>query len=347
MGHTLVQRIDDVNGEPRFTMLETVREFAFDLLSASGRVAELRQRHAAWFVDFADVSEPHLKSAERGRWITRLKAEYHNFQAALSWCATEQPDVSLALRLVGALQWHWYFSGRYREGLDWIEAALALPGAEQNRAACAKALSGASRLAIYSGAIHDAIDYGQQSVAMFRELGNKPGLALALIHRAIPSISGDDRPATCAMLEEADALFRVMDDKWGIALAVTYHGIALAFKPGTEEAARPLLMVGGARFRVLGDDWGMTTSSHYLGSIAMRQAKFAMARELTEEMLLSARSLGDDYRVSRTRFINSPRSNWQTTSHRVPRSIFARASRSIATREGSATSVSSCGCWRA
>ena len=82
-------------------------------------------------------------------------------------------------------------------------------------------------------------------------------------------------------------------------MATTYFGITWAYEPGTEDEGRPALTEGRARFQALHDDWGVSTSSHYLGSIAMRQGNYAAARELTEEMLDVARGLGDNYRVSR------------------------------------------------
>ena len=75
-----------------------------------------------------------------------------------------------------------------------------------------------------------------------------------------------------------------------------YHGVALAIEPGFEEEARRLLSEGRARGQALGDDWVVTPSSHYLGSIALRQRDYSLARKLTEEMLGIARELGDGYR---------------------------------------------------
>jgi tetratricopeptide (TPR) repeat protein len=176
---------------------------------------------------------------------------------------------------------------------------LALADSNRRDAAIAKLLSGAARLAMYSGAINDAIDLARRSVAIWRDVGDRRGLAFALAHEAIPLIVSRQRDAANALMEESKAHFSDLDDPWGIAFAATYMGANLAFEPGAEDAAWPLLAEGRARFHALGDEWGVTTSSHYLGSIALRQADYASARELTEEMLAIARDLGDNYRVSR------------------------------------------------
>ncbi len=299
MDHSLVQRVDDVDGEPRFAILETVREYAAEQLDASAEAASLRQRHFDHFLALAERAESQLTSAQRKPWLMRLLADYNNLRAALSWAAVESIDSAAAVRLAGALPWMWYFAGRFGEGRGWIQLVLGLPGANRRDAALAKLLSGAARLAIYSGAINDAVETSRESVALWRDLGDRRGLAFALVHQAIPLMISHQRQASYALMRESRDCFAEFDDAWGIAYATTYMGISLAYEPGAEDDARPLLTEGRARFRALGDEWGVTTSSHYLGSIALRQADYAAARELTEEMLADSRDLGDNYRVSR------------------------------------------------
>jgi predicted ATPase/DNA-binding winged helix-turn-helix (wHTH) protein len=299
MDHSLVQRVDDVDGAPRFAILETVREYASDRLEASGEMATIRQRHSEHFSRLAQTAEANLTSAQRKPWLARLQADYNNLRSALSWVAVERIDTEAALQLTGALPWMWYFTSQYSEGRGWMRLVLALVANDRRDAAVAKLLSGAARLAMYSGSISEAIDLASRSVTMWRELGDRRGLAFALAHQAIPLIVSRQRDAADGLMRECKQCFTDLDDAWGIAFAATYMGANLAFAPGTEEAARPLLVEGRARFRTLSDDWGVTTSSHYLGSIALRQADYDSARELTEEMLAIARELGDNYRVSR------------------------------------------------
>ena len=158
--HSLVQRVDDVDGEPRFAILETVREYASEQLEASGEMAVIRQRHAEHFSRLAQIAEARLTSAQRRPWLMRLQADYNNLRAALSWVAVERIDVEAALNLAGALPWMWYFAGQYSEGRGWIRLVLALADSNRHDAAIARLLSGAARLSMYSGAISDAIDLG-------------------------------------------------------------------------------------------------------------------------------------------------------------------------------------------
>lgn len=297
--HSLVQRVDDVDGEPRFAILETVREYGAERLEASDEAPHLRQRHFDHFLEFAERAESQLTSVQRKPWLVRLLADYNNLRAALSWSAVECVDGTAAVRLAGALPWMWYFAGRFSEGRGWIALVLGLPDADQRGAARAKLLSGAARLAIYSGAINDAKESSRESVALWRDVGDRRGLAFALVHQAIPLMASHQRQASFALMRESRDCFTELDDAWGIAYATTYMGCSLAYEQGAEDDARPVLVEGRARFRALGDEWGVTTSSHYLGSIALRQADYASARALTEEMLADSRDLGDNYRVSR------------------------------------------------
>src|SRR6185436_15107606 len=136
-------------------MLETVREFATEQFESGGESDEIRARHADYFITFAERADPHLRSGGRAPWLARLKAEYNNLRAALSWVVIERQDTNAALRLTGALPWYWYFSGQFSEGRGWIKLALALPGAEAPTAARAKVLTGEARMALYSGEIDE------------------------------------------------------------------------------------------------------------------------------------------------------------------------------------------------
>jgi predicted ATPase/DNA-binding winged helix-turn-helix (wHTH) protein len=297
--HSLVQRTEDVADEARFAMLETVREFASELFESGGETDALRALHAEYFIDFAEHADGKLRSGGRAPWLARFKAEYNNLRGALSWLVIERRDAAMALRLTGALAWFWYFTGQFSEGRGWIKLALALPGADALASARAKVRSGESRLAIYSGAHDVGRAAARQSVDLFRGVGDRAGLALALFHLGSAySIAGDHQQCIPSW-DEATRLFRELGDEWGMAVVTSYHGVALSLTPGEEDAGRAKMLDGRARCRALGDDWASTVSSHYLGSLALRQGDYATARELTEEMLVSARELGDNFRVSR------------------------------------------------
>ncbi len=296
---SLVQRIEDINGEPRFAMLETVREYALEKLQASGELNDVRQRHAKHFTALAERAEPQLTGAQRKPWLAQLQAEHNNLRAALTWLIRERADAADALRLAAALPWMWYFGSHYSEGRRWLNEALALSGARQHRELEAQAWSGAARLATYAGDIKQGIEFACRSVELWRAAKNVRGLAFALFHQAVPLAIQQQHSARDLMKESLEC-FQRLDDLWGVALATSYMGVVLELTRGDEELTKRVLSEGRARFFVLGDHWGVSTSSRYLATIALRNGNYEEARELTEEVLSIDRDLGDDYRASRS-----------------------------------------------
>jgi non-specific serine/threonine protein kinase len=300
LDHGLVQRVDDVAGQERYAMLETLREYAQERVAATGDADEARERHAVHFTQLAVAQAPHVASAARTASLARLRVELNNLRVALDWRVHRRRDAAAALPLVAALAWPWYFEGLYREGLAWMAQALALPSSATDApAARAAVLSGAARLAAYSGDVGAALVHVEASVALWRRQSGRQGLAFARFHEGVACIMSMALDRARAALAEALVLFRELDDGWGIALATSYLGTSYAVAPGLEEQARPLLQEGRARFRALGDAWGSTVSSHYLGSIALRTGDLDTAAELTHEMLANSRELGDKYRIAR------------------------------------------------
>jgi predicted ATPase len=297
--HHLVQRTEDVGDEPRFAMLETVREFATELFESSGGADALRARHAEYFTAFAERIDPRLRSGGRGPWLVRMRADYNNVRAALAWLVIERQDAAAALRLVGALPWYWYFAGLFSEGRGWIKLALALSGADAPDGVRAKMLSGAARVAFYAGAHDEAVAFATESVALFRAVGDPHGLAFALFHLGLAKVLSPDRADVLARFQDGAQRFRALGDEWGTALAVTYSGVSISLQPDRESEARMLLNEARVRGTALEDDWLKTPPAHYLGSIALRHGDLDAAREFTQEMLDASLELCDTYRISR------------------------------------------------
>lgn len=295
---SLIQRIEDVSGEPRFTMLETVREYAVEQLQSSGEYENVRQRHAAFYAELAARAEPELTSPQREEALVLLRTELNNLRAALAWHLSDRPDGAAALRLAGRLPWFWYFAGLLSEGRRVLKAALTLDEGKSEAVSRARALSGASRLATYSGDMAEGIGLAAQSVQLWRETGDQRGLAFALFHQSIPSSIARHQSAR-ELIDESLACFRKLDDTWGIALTTSYLGTVLALTPGLEREARLALIDGHARFAALGDDWGSSLGPAYLAIIATREGKTEEARAYCKESLQTSRWLGDNYRVSR------------------------------------------------
>jgi predicted ATPase/transcriptional regulator with XRE-family HTH domain len=307
----LLQRIDDANGEPRFVMLATIREYACERLVADGEMQALQQRHAQYFLALAEASEAALAGPDQGEWLARLEREHDNLRAAISW-ALESGATETALRLGAALRPFWRMHGYLSEGRRWLAAALACDrsatidaaeqvgqaGASVSRSASsrqrarAKALNGAGVLAFEQGDYAHAQACHEESLALHRAIADTPGIAAALHNLGVVALLRGDYQRGWDIFEAALVHFRAMGDRLSISRCVSNLGI-IAKDRGDYARARALQEEGLALKREIGNQWGIAVSLQNLAVIALDQGDYARARALQEEGLALYREIGD------------------------------------------------------
>jgi predicted ATPase/DNA-binding winged helix-turn-helix (wHTH) protein len=294
LDHHLVQRIDDVADAPRYTMLETVREYALQRLLDSGEAELVRGRHAAWFARLAHAQDSVLRSAGRPRALALLGADRANLRAAMGW-ADACADQALAASLAGHLGWWWYFDDALHEGEAWVRPLLERPAGAPGQA---RVLASAARLALYRSDTGLALDRSQAALDAAALASDVETEALVLNLRGIALLTRS-REAAHDCQARSLALYRALGDPWGVAFAVSYIGVVLAWDPGCEDAAEAHLLEGRARFEALGDLWGWSTSAGYLGQIAERRGDLALARRHVAEGVAASQASGDPFRLAR------------------------------------------------
>jgi predicted ATPase len=173
----LLRRESGPDEEPRFIMLETIREFALEQLDACSETERLRERHARRFSALAQTAEAPLASGRRDPWLARLTADQENIRAALRW-SIENECSEPGLAIVGAL-WVWFWLS-FREGRAWAEAVFELPGAKATGIPYAKALFMASLMAWGEGDGPAFDQFGRDGAAVARAIGSPERLAYAL-----------------------------------------------------------------------------------------------------------------------------------------------------------------------
>jgi predicted ATPase/DNA-binding XRE family transcriptional regulator len=286
--HSLIQQRDGADGDPRFVMLETLREYALEQLEDVGEAPLLRQRHAADVLALAAEAEPFLFTAERGRWLRRLSEEQDNIRAALGW-ALQSGDPTPGLTVVGAL-WMWFLRRLLVEGRRWAEELLAHPGAGPRSAARASALFAAGHFAWLQGDVRVMRARLEECVAIRRELGDASGLG-----RALPFLGlaiDDDQDAARRFAEEGASLCRLVGDSWNLAIALTNLG-RIEATWGHDDAAEPPLREATALLREIGDNWLLALPLNSLGAIAARAGRHEPARAMFDEALLCFRAVED------------------------------------------------------
>ncbi|MGH2368930.1 MAG: tetratricopeptide repeat protein, partial [Chloroflexota bacterium] len=314
---SLLHQDEGTDDEPRFRMLETVREYALEQVAASGELDAVRQAHASYFLALAERAEPQLYSPEQGVWLNRLEAEHGNLRAILRW-SLERGDAVTALRLGGTLWRFWYVHGHLSEGRRWLEEALSAQDAgrspanpevqtagqvklqhHQSRMAIrANALNGAGVLAHYQGDFGTAAARCGESLSLYRRLGDKAGTAAALHGLALVSRSGGDYATARAMNDEALTLLRDLGDQWRIGFMLIYTG-AVAWLQADYQSARVVLEESLGIWRSLGDQWGAANSLQMLGYVTLKLGDPESAQALCEEALAIFREFGDHRGMAR------------------------------------------------
>jgi predicted ATPase len=246
---SLLRRTDPEGGSPRFSMLETIREFAQEQLAdAPEDHATTTRRHAEHFLDLAMEAEPHL--TEGDEWLARCDLEHANIRAALRW-AIEAGLAERAQDAAAALWRFWQQRGHLTEGRRWFDEVLGMPSGQGPSAARARALIGAGGISWWQ---QDRAATGrcyEEAVAIERTLGDPRRLAEAIYNLSFV-VAGDDVDAAETLLEESLELFRRADDERGVAQVLTMLVIRDA-KAGNWEAVVGSLEEGAAIWRRVGE----------------------------------------------------------------------------------------------
>ncbi len=286
---SLLRREDGPGREPRLVLLETMQEYAREKLGASGEQGTLRDRHLAWCLALAEEAEPELRGPRQTEWLDRLEAEHDNLRAALSW-ARQCGAAEAGLRLAGALTVFWFIRGYYGEGQGFLEGALA-GGLGGSAATRAKALDAAAHLAYCRDDLGRAAAQSAESLALYRELGDRRGIASALRRAGVIAMGRGDYGRAEALFEESLALCRGLGDKLGIANGLSSLA-NIAEWPGEPERSAALFEQSLALYRELGDKWGIAYCLAGLGAVRYLQGEYGRAAALFEEGLALCRELG-------------------------------------------------------
>jgi predicted ATPase/class 3 adenylate cyclase len=287
---SLLRQDEGPCGEPRFLMLETIREYALDRLEEGGEGDLLRRRHALYFVALAEEAEPEILGADQIPWLERLEAERDNFRAALGWLL-ERGETELALRLISSLRRAWVARGLVSETQKWLEAAFE-PSAAVAPQVEAKARYGLGRVALVQGDYDDAIPLLERSARLFRELREAEGLVFSLADLGFIATAQGRHEDARRFADDSLAEAKAAGNERTIAAAL--HSLACTrLDAGEYGEARSLFEQSLALRRNLGDKRNIANSLGYLGSVALLEGDYDEATALLDESLALGRDLGN------------------------------------------------------
>jgi predicted ATPase/class 3 adenylate cyclase len=288
---SLLQQEEAPGEEPRFLMLDTIRDYGLECLKAVGDWGPAWRTHALYFLGLAERAEAELTGPGQSQWLDRLEREHDNLRAALS-CAEEQGETEIALRLGGALWRFWLARGHMREGRQRLERLLALPRAGARTDARARALHGLGTI------IHEISDYAEarphleESLSIWRELGDKKGTATALNSLGWLAFQLGDSDTARSLSEEALLLNRELGEKRGVAVALLNLG-SVAIHRSEYPSALSLLEESLALRREVGDRRSCAYVQASLSWVEQQRGNHGRAKTILEDALAVLRELND------------------------------------------------------
>jgi predicted ATPase/DNA-binding SARP family transcriptional activator len=285
---SLVQR-EERAPAPRFSLLETVREHARDLLDEDRR-DEVAQAHAVYFAELAERAEVELGGPAQGEWLERLEHEHDNARTALAFAARSD-EPALELRLAAALGRFRYVRGYLTEGRLALETALAGTQGELPDLR-AKACRVASALAVLQGDYAGARRLAEEGLSLYRAGDDEAGVARSLSNLGAILVASGELESAAGVLDEAVVRVRALGDRRLCALALNNRG-DLALTEGDWAAAATLFDESLSLLRELGDAVNVARSLFNLGACSLERGADDEARALLREGLALCIELGD------------------------------------------------------
>jgi non-specific serine/threonine protein kinase len=294
---SLLRQVEQPNGEPRLSMLETIREYAWEQLVAHGEAEAGGRAHADYYLALAEAADASLSQGiDQKLWMERLEPEHENLRVALHWFS-QQGELELALRLGVALKWFWFIGGHFREGRAWLLESLAFDQSGVSDRTRARALDAAGWLAQAQGDYGTARELGLQSLAHFRMLNDPEGIAWALNTLGYAIMRQGDLLAGLPLLEESVNLFRTTGNQYGLALPLSLFGF-FAYGPQDHNQAQALVTESLTICRALADTQGMTRALLLLGYLALDRHDLAVAGAHFGEALTLSAELNHPYVIA-------------------------------------------------
>jgi predicted ATPase len=296
VNNSLVRQIEQSAGEPRFALLDTVREYGLERLAASGEESAIKRAHAAYCLVLAEECALQGADPARTEWVSLLEVEHNNCRAALDWLK-RSGNAEWGLRLGAALFQFWETREHLTEGRDRLEKLLKLEGAAARSNARARVLFAAGVLASEQGDHRAARGLLQESLQIARELNDTRGVGIALNALAANARDDDEMSTAKSLFEESLSVWRGLNDRAMVARALS--NVASVVKSQRNYAlARSLHEESRVIFEELGDSTCIAWSLNYQGDVAQEQGENSAAHELYEQSLRIFRKLGDNWGIA-------------------------------------------------
>jgi predicted ATPase/class 3 adenylate cyclase len=285
---SLLQQLEGLDGEPRFTMLETIREYALERLTASSELRAMQQRHARYYLGLAETTD--LYGSQLTSRLQQLDAEHDNFRAALG-AVYAAGDAETMLRISGALGRFWDLRGRVSEGRGWLAKALHL-SANSRTPARAWVFKAAANLAQTQADYQQAIALHEEGLAIQRAIGQPIAIAAALNDLALAVVALGDYDRAAVLHQESLALARAHDVTFGTSAALANLGCVF-YAQGDIQRARVHIEEALTLARRVDNTYAIARGLNCLGNVTYAQGERERARALHQEGLALCQQIAD------------------------------------------------------
>lgn len=290
MDKSMIEVTEGPDGEPRFRMLETLREYGWERLAERGEEDVVRQCHRDFFLRVAEAAALGLHTGAQRQWRQALDLEQPNLRAALRW-SLDRGETTMALRLSGALGWYWFLGGHLREGQAWYTESLAHDDRESPSARAA-ALHGDALLAWRQTDHARQIARGEECITLCRATGDEINLAQGTGISALAYNAQGDADRAIAYIHESITLARRYNMDWVLSLGLQALGTIMDTR-GDYERAVVYLQEALDVIRPLGTVTGLTFALAELGFAVAHLGDFERGAALLAEGIAAARELDD------------------------------------------------------
>ncbi len=273
---------EGLDGEPRFIMLETIRDFASELLAVNGEVEMIQELHAAYFADLAERYSSEIRSPRHTYWNGRMQTERGNLNAALAW-SLGGTEILFGLRIIASLGDHWYYNGT-TEDSRWVQVALGKMESTPPDLRAAVLLS-AGFLYLNLGDMPRVRKFDRQAMELFQQLGDDRNAAWAMMFLSIADSEVSVEFENClAMARQSLATLRRLQDRPGVARALSALGELWRMK-GNYESAKSCYAESLAFSQETGERFRQAVQYSNLGSIAYHEGNHRQAVKYFQQSL--------------------------------------------------------------
>ena len=271
---SLLRQVPGPGGEPRYTMLETVREFGLEHLNACDEGKTARDAHATFFLAFAERAEPVMFANSPHASLDRLAGDHDNLRAALEWFGSGGTSQE-CLRLAAASGWYWYRRGYVREGREWLQRAISAAGPEPTEA-LGRALNWAAELATRAGDLPTATSLAQDALAVWDAVGDLVDRAATVHALGRIELAQSNWNAAAALYEAELAVWREIGDPGAVGMVLMELG-EVAFGQGDLAKARVTMVEAAQLLRQAGERTWLAVTDLYLALFAVAERRYVEA----------------------------------------------------------------------